>query len=80
MVHHPTNKCFILKDKIQALIDAGVLTLKSKQKKVTANMVTLEFRTFSKVTVPNRNALALEARLEEVIFQQSIRRLKASFQ
>jgi len=30
MVHHPTNKCFILKDKIQALIDAGILTLKSE--------------------------------------------------
>ena len=40
MVHHPTNKCFILKDKIQALVNAGVLTLKSEQKKVTANMVT----------------------------------------
>ena len=55
MVHHPT-KYFILKDKIQALIDAGVLTLKSEPKKVTANMVTLEFGTFSKITVPNRNA------------------------
>ena len=31
MVHHPTNKCFVLKDKIQALVDAGVLTLKSEQ-------------------------------------------------
>ena len=30
MVHHPTNKCFVLKDKIQALVDAGVLTLKSE--------------------------------------------------
>ena len=53
MVHHPTNKCFVLKDKIQALVDAGVLTLKSEQKKVTANMVTLEFGTRSKVTVPD---------------------------
>jgi len=41
MVHHPTSRCFALKDKIQALVDAGVLTLKSEQKKVTANMVTL---------------------------------------
>jgi len=46
MVHHPINKCFILKDKIQALIDARVLTLKSEQKKVTKNTVTLEFGTF----------------------------------
>ena len=30
MVHHPTDKCFVLKDKIQALVDAGVLTLKSE--------------------------------------------------
>ena len=43
MIHHPTDKCFVLKDKIQALVEAGVLTLKSEQKKVTANMVTLEF-------------------------------------
>ena len=43
MIHHPTDKCFVLKDRIQALIDAGVLTLKSEQKKVTANMMTLEF-------------------------------------
>jgi len=53
MVHHPTNKCFVLKDKIQALVDAGVLTLKLEQKKVTANMVTLEFGKTPKVTVPN---------------------------
>ena len=33
MVHHPTNKCFVLKDKIRALVDARVLTLKSEQKK-----------------------------------------------
>ena len=30
MMHHPTNRCFVLKDKIQALVDAGVLTLKSE--------------------------------------------------
>ena len=42
-----------LKDKIQALVDAGVLTLKSEQKKVTANMVTLEFSKTPKVTVPD---------------------------
>ena len=43
MIHHPTDKCYVLKDRIQSLIDAGVLTLKAEQKKVTANMVTLEF-------------------------------------
>jgi len=57
MIHHPTNKCFVLKDKIQALIEARVLTLKLEQKKVTANMVTLEFGIFLKVTVPRRHAL-----------------------
>ena len=30
MVHHPICRCNVLKDKIQALIEAGVLTLKSK--------------------------------------------------
>ena len=30
MVHHPTTRCYILKDKIQAMVDAGVLTLKSE--------------------------------------------------
>jgi len=64
MVHHPTNKCFILKDKIQALVDAGVLTLKSEHKKVTLNMVTLEFGTFPKITVPDRNTPAPEVQLE----------------
>jgi len=51
IVHHPTSKCFILEDKIQALVDARVLTLMSKQKKVTANMVTLNFGTFSKIII-----------------------------
>jgi len=46
MVHHPTSRCYVLKDKIQALVDVGVLTLKSEQKRVTANMVTLNFGTF----------------------------------
>jgi len=64
MVHHPTNKCFVLKDKIQALVDAGVLTLKSEQKKVTANMVTLEFDKTPKVTVPDGSFPIPKARLE----------------
>ena len=51
MIHHPTSRCYVLKDKIQALIDTGVLTLKSEQKKVTTNMVTLNFGTFPKMTV-----------------------------
>jgi len=36
MVHHSTCRCNILKDKIQALIEAGVLTLKSEYKRATA--------------------------------------------
>ena len=51
MVHHPTSRCFTLKDKIQALIEVRVLTLKSKQKKVTANMVSFKFWSFPKTTV-----------------------------
>ena len=53
MVHHPTNRCFVLKVKIQALVDAGVLTLKSEQKKVTVNILTLEFGKTPKVIVPD---------------------------
>jgi len=64
MVHHPTNKCFVFKDKIQALVDAGVLTLKSEQKKVTANMVTLKFGTMLKVTVLDGSPPIPRARLE----------------
>ena len=41
MVHHPTSKCLVLKDKIQALIDIGDLLLKWEQKKVIVNMLTL---------------------------------------
>ena len=64
MVHHPTNKGFVLKGNIQALVDARVLILKSEQKKVTANMVTLEFGKISKVTVPDETFPTPEARLE----------------
>jgi len=48
-----TDKCYVLKNRIQALIDTGVLTLKAEQKKVTANMVTLEFGKNPNVTVPD---------------------------
>ena len=64
MVHHPTSRCFILKDKIQALVDAGVLTLKSEQKKVTANMVTLNFGTFPKTMVQDGLTPVLKARVD----------------
>ena len=64
MVHHPTDKCFVLKGKIQALVDTGVLTLKLEQKKVTANMVTLEFGKTPKVTVPDGTFPIPEVRLE----------------
>jgi len=64
MIHHPTDKCFVLKDRIQALIDSGVLTLKSEQKKVTANMVTLEFSKTPKVTVPDGTYSIPAPRLE----------------
>jgi len=30
MIHHPTSRFFVLKDKIQVLVDAGVLTLMSE--------------------------------------------------
>ena len=35
---HPTKSCWSLKDKLQALVDAGALRLKTEQKAATANM------------------------------------------
>src|SRR3954462_2687686 len=35
---HPTKSCWFLKDKLQALVDAGALRLKTEQKTATANM------------------------------------------
>ena len=64
MVHHPTNRCFVLKDKILALVDAEVLTLKSEQKKVTVNIMTLEFDTMPKITDPDGSFPIPKARLE----------------
>jgi len=64
MVHHPTSKCYALKDKIQALVEAGILTLKSEQKKITANMVTLNFENFSKVTVQDGLTPILKGKME----------------
>jgi len=64
MMHHSTSRFYILKDKIQALVDIGLLTLKSEQKIVTANMVTLNFRTFSKMTVQDRLVPIPKARLD----------------
>jgi len=58
--------CYVLKDKIQALVDAGVLSLKSEQKKVTANMVTFNFGTLLKLTVQNGLVLILKARLDVI--------------
>jgi len=42
----------------------GILTLKSEQKKVTANMVTLEFGKTPKVIVPDGSFPIPEVRLE----------------
>ena len=66
MLHHPTSKCFVLKDKIQALVDARVLTLKLEQKNVTANMVTLNFGTFSKIMVQDEVKPIPKARLDVI--------------
>src|SRR4051812_9846204 len=35
---HPTKSCWSLKDKLQALVDAGALRLKTEQKTATTNM------------------------------------------
>jgi len=66
MVHHPISKCYVLKDMIQALRDYAVLTLKSEQKKVIANMVTFNFGTFSKMTVQDGLVIFPKARLDVI--------------
>jgi len=53
MIHHPTARCYVLKDKIQALVDAGALSLKSEQKKVGANVISLKFGEMPEVRVQN---------------------------
>ena len=80
MVHHSTSRCFVLKDKIQVLVDVGVLTLKSGQKKVTANMVTFNFGTFPKMTVQDGLAPVSKAKLDVVNPMVESRKLGALFQ
>ena len=48
------------------MVDAEVLTLKSEQKKVTANMVILNFGTLSKMTVQDGLVLIPKARLDVI--------------
>jgi len=60
------SQSFVLKDKIQALVDAGVLTLKSEQKKVTVNVVTLNFWTFPKMTVQDGSTPVPKVRLDVI--------------
>ena len=79
MIHHLTDKCFVLKDRIQALVAAGVLTLKSDQMKVTANIVTLEFGKTPKVTVPDGTFPIPETRLEVKHPSTKLKRLRVSF-
>lgn len=43
IISYPTNDCFILKDKIQAQVELGVLCLNEEKKQVTTNMVSLQF-------------------------------------
>ena len=56
----------VRKDKIQTLVDARVLILKSEQKKVTANIVTLNFGTFLKMTVQDGLVPVPKARLNVI--------------
>jgi len=43
MVGYPTKSFYIFKDVLQALIDTDVLKLRPDQKKVTTNMMSLQF-------------------------------------
>lgn len=42
IIGHPTKDCYIIKDKIQALIEARLIHLRAKQKRVTTNMTTFK--------------------------------------
>jgi len=66
----------ILKDKIQALVDAGVLTLKSEQMKVTANMATLNFGTFLKMTVQDGVTPVSKIRLDVINLMAEVQKDK----
>ena len=41
MLGHPTKNCYIFKGVLQALINVEVLKLRTKQKKVTANVTAM---------------------------------------
>ena len=60
-IGHPTQSCYIFKDTLQALIDVEVLKLWPKQKKVTANAVSLQFEDMP--PVPARVAPVPQAEL-----------------
>jgi len=66
MVHHPTSKFYLFKDKVQAIENARALTLKSEQKKVTANMANLNFGTFPKMMFQDRVTPIPKARLNVI--------------
>lgn len=54
IISHPTKDCLILKDKIQALVEARVLCLNDEKKQVTTNVVSVQFgKVLLKVGVSN---------------------------
>ena len=68
-----------IKDRIQALVDAGVLTLKTEQKKVTANMVTLEFGKAPKVTFLTGLIQSLRHGWKSSILQLQLKTIRVLF-
>lgn len=51
IINHLTKNCYIIKDKILVLMDANILKLHSKQKKVLANIVTIKVGTWNIIAV-----------------------------
>lgn len=43
IIGHPTKNYYILKDKIQPLVDANIIKLLPEQKKIKVNMVSFKF-------------------------------------
>src|SRR4051812_19400911 len=61
---HPTKSCWFLKDKLQALVDAGALRLKTEQKTATANMTScIQFGRSSPTPIAVHPIHAVEMRI-----------------
>lgn len=52
IVGHTTKECYVLKDLIQDMVKSGALFLEKEERKVTTNMVSIQFGQFQPCTIP----------------------------